>query len=246
MKDNFSLHSDQYAKYRPTYPLEFFNYLNSLVPNKQNAWDCGTGNGQVAFELSKKFNHVFATDISQSQIDNASKSDNISYSVQPAEKTNFKDQLFDLIIIAQAIHWFDFEKFYSEVKRTAAENALICVVGYGRIEISENIDSIVGNFYKNIIGKYWDKERKYIDENYKTISFPFQEIQTPNFVNTLHWTLEQLIGYLNTWSAVKHFIKENGHNPIDKLQGELEQFWGKEQLKEVRFPLLLRVGKITR
>ena len=246
MKDNFSLHSDKYAKYRPTYPLEFFNYLNSLVLNKKNAWDCGTGNGQVAFELSKTFDHVFATDISQSQIDNASKSDNISYSVQPAEKTNFKDQVFDLIIIAQAIHWFDFEKFYSEVRRTAGENALICVVGYGRIEISENIDSIVGNFYENIIGKYWDKERKYIDENYKTIPFPFQEIQTPNFINTIHWTLEQLIGYLNTWSAVKHFIKENCHNPIDKLRSELEQYWEKEQLKEVRFPLLLRVGKITR
>ena len=246
MKDNFSSHSDKYAKYRPTYPLEFFNYLNSLVPNKQNAWDCGTGNGQVAFELSKTFDHVFATDISQSQIDNASKSDNISYSVQPAEKTNFKDHRFDLIVIAQAIHWFDFEKFYSEVRRTAVENALICVVGYGRIEISENIDSIIGNFYENIIGKYWDKERKYIDENYKTIPFPFHEIQTPNFVNTLHWTLEQLIGYLNTWSAVKHFIKENGQNPIDKLQGEIEQYWEKGQLKEVRFPLLLRVGKITR
>ncbi|HEY5392662.1 MAG TPA: class I SAM-dependent methyltransferase, partial [Hanamia sp.] len=106
MKDNFSLHSDKYAKYRPTYPLEFFKYLNSLVPNKQNAWDCGTGNGQVAFELSKTFDHVFATDISQSQIDNALRSDNISYSVQPAEKTNFKDHRFDLIVIAQAIHWF--------------------------------------------------------------------------------------------------------------------------------------------
>jgi len=246
MKDNFSLHADKYAKYRPTYPLEFFNYLNSLVPNKQNAWDCGTGNGQVAFELSKTFDHVFATDISQSQIDNATKSDNISYSVQPAEKTNFKDQLFDLIIIAQAIHWFDFEKFYAEVRRTAEDNALICVVGYGRIEISENIDSIVGNFYENIIGKYWDKERKYIDENYKTIPFPFYEMQTPSFVITLHWNLEQLIGYLNTWSAVKHFIKENSFNPIDKLQGELEQYWEKEQAIEVRFPLLLRVGKITR
>ncbi|MEO8855020.1 MAG: class I SAM-dependent methyltransferase [Ginsengibacter sp.] len=245
MKDNFSLHSDKYAKYRPAYPVEFFTYLNSIVPNKKNAWDCGTGNGQVAFELSKMFENVFATDISQSQIDNALKIDNISYSVQPAEKTNFKDQFFDLIVIAQAIHWFDFEKFYSEVRRTAVENALICVVGYGRIEISEQIDSIVSNFYKKVIGKYWDKERKYIDENYKTIPFPFYEIQTPNFVNTLRWTLEQLIGYLNTWSAVKHFIKENGHNPVDKLQIEIEQYWEKEQAIEVRFPLLLRVGKIT-
>jgi ubiquinone/menaquinone biosynthesis C-methylase UbiE len=246
MKDNFSSQSDKYAKYRPTYPTEFFDYLNLIVPNKQNAWDCGTGNGQVAYELAKTFDSVFATDISQSQIDNALQADNIKYSVQPAEKTDFEDNQFDLTVIAQAIHWFDFDKFYREVNRTAKENALICAIGYGRIEISEQIDHIITNFYENVIGVYWDKERKYIDENYKTIRFPFDEIQTPNFVNTQHWTLEHLIGYLNTWSAVKHFIKQNNYNPIDKLQKGIEQLWDNEQTKQVRFPLLLRVGRITK
>ncbi len=246
MKDNFSSESDKYAKYRPTYPSDFFEYLNSIISNKQNVWDCGTGNGQIASELAKTFDKVFATDISQSQIDTALKVENITYSVQPGEKTYFENQQFDLVVIAQAIHWFDFERFYSEVRRTAKEKALICVVGYGRIEISEQIDSVIADFYENVIGKYWDKERKYIDENYETIPFPFNEIQTPNFVTILNWTLEHLIGYLNTWSAVKHFIKENGHNPIDKLQSELEQHWDKGQTIEVRFPLLLRIGQITR
>lgn len=246
MKDNFSSLSDNYAKYRPTYPLDFFDYLNSIVPNKQNAWDCGTGNGQVAYELAKIFENVFATDISQSQIDNASKAENINYTIQPAEKTNFKDQQFDLIVVAQAIHWFDFERFYSEVRRTARENALISVVGYGRIEISEPIDHIIADFYENVIGAYWDNERKFIDENYETIPFPFDEIQTPKFVNRLQWTLEHLIGYLNTWSAVKHFIKQNRYNPIDKLQSEIEQHWDKGQTREINFPLLLRAGQIIR
>lgn len=246
MKDNFSTQSDRYAKYRPTYPANFFDYLNSIVPNKQNAWDCGTGNGQVAYELKKTFNNVFATDISQSQIDNALNADNISYSVQPAEKTNFENGLFDLIVVAQAIHWFDFEKFYTEVNRTAKDKALLCVVGYGRLEISEKIDDLIADFYDNIIGKYWDKERKYIDDNYKTIPFPFDEIQAPNFVNTQYWTLEHLIGYLNTWSAVKHFIKQNKYNPIDKLQIEIEQFWDNDQIKQIHFPLLLRIGRIAK
>lgn len=244
MKDNFSSQSDKYAKYRPSYPTEFFDYLNSIVPNKQNAWDCGTGNGQVAFELAKTFDKVFATDISQSQIDNALQAGNIKYSVQPAEKTDFEDHQFDLIVIAQAIHWFDFDKFYREVNRTAKENALICAIGYGRIEISEQIDHIITGFYEHAIGTYWDKERKYIDENYKTIPFPFDEIRTPNFVNKLQWNLGHLIGYLNTWSAVKHFIKQNGYNPIDKLQNDVEKYWDKGQTKEVRFPLLLRIGQL--
>jgi len=245
MKDNFSIQSDNYAKYRPTYASIFFDYLNSIVLTKQNAWDCGTGNGQIAYELAKTFNNVFATDISQSQLDNALQANNIKYSVQPAEKTDFKSQQFDLIVIAQAIHWFDFDKFYSEVKRTAKENALICVIGYGRIEVSEQIDLIIKNFYENVIGVYWDKERKYIDEKYTTIPFPFKEIETPNFVNNIEWTLEHLIGYLNTWSAVKHFIEQNGYNPIDKLQNEIEQHWNKKETKEVSFPLLLRIGQIT-
>ncbi len=246
MKDNFSTQSDRYAKYRPTYPSELFEFLNSIVRDKQNAWDCGTGNGQIAYELAKTFDNVFATDISQQQIDNAPKADNIFYSVQPAEKTNFDNNFFNLIVVAQAIHWFEFEKFYAEVRRTAKENALLCVIGYGRLKISEQIDRVITDFYHNVIGKYWDKERKYIDENYKTIPFPFSEIQTPNLVNTQYWTFEHLIGYLNTWSAVKHFIKKNNYNPIDKLQSEIEQLWGNEQTKHVHFPLLLRIGRITK
>lgn len=245
MKDNFSTHSDQYAKYRPTYPQAFFDYLSSIVPHKRNAWDCGTGNGQVAVELAKMFEKVYATDISQSQIDNALQAHNIFYSVQPAEQTNFANQQFDLIVVAQAIHWFDFDKFYSEVKRTANGNALICAVGYGLMEISENIDEVISDFYENVLGAYWDKERRYIDEQYKTIPFPFEEIEAPKFVIKRTWTLKHLVGYLNTWSAVKHFIKQNGYNPIDNLEKRLTQSWGEETEHEIGFPLLLRIGKVN-
>jgi len=243
MKDNFSSQSDMYAKYRPTYPSAFFSYLNTLVPVKQRAWDCGTGNGQVAFALAETFEKVFATDMSQAQIDHAAQANNINYSVQPAEHTNFEDNQFDLIIVAQAIHWFDFDKFYTEVKRTAKENALICVTGYGRIMISEAIDALITDFYTRVIGKYWDKERRYIDENYETIPFPFEEIEAPAFENKLSWTLEHLIGYLNTWSAVKHFIQQNGYNPIDALHEALMDHWEPGQIREVTFPLLLRIGR---
>ncbi|HEY0895620.1 MAG TPA: methyltransferase domain-containing protein [Sphingobacteriaceae bacterium] len=104
MKDNFSLGSAQYARYRPGYPPEFFDYLFSIVKAKGNAWDCGTGNGQVASQLAGEFEAVYATDISSSQIEHAAVAPNIFYSVQPAEHTAFDDQCFDLIIVAQAIH----------------------------------------------------------------------------------------------------------------------------------------------
>lgn len=244
MKDNFSGHADQYALYRPTYPAEFFEYLNSILPNKRKAWDVGTGNGQIAFALSKMFEEVYGTDISQQQIDNARHVENIQYSVQPAEKTAFEANQFDLVVIAQAIHWFDFEKFYAEVHRTTRDGALICVIGYDRIQVSEAIDALITDFYKNVIGPYWDKERKYIDDNYSGIPFPFEEIETPEFVNELDWSLEHLIGYLNTWSAVQHFIKENGYNPVKDLKKEIEKLWPEGEIKTVRFNMLLRIGRV--
>ena len=244
MKDNFSTESDKYAKFRPTYPSDLFDYLDTVVTNNENAWDCGTGNGQVAYELAKRFDHVYATDISLQQLENARRADNIEYSVQSAENTNFENGKFDLIIVAQAIHWFDFEKFYNEVRRTAKEDAKLCVLGYGLLKISPVIDNVISDFYENIIGKFWDEERKYLDEDYQTIPFPFDEINTPKFENLHRWNLAHLIGYLNTWSAVKHYIKHYNHNPVEELELELKKYWDSEEIKEVRFPILLRIGHI--
>ena len=243
MKDNFSTQSDNYAKFRPGYPSEFFDYLYGLLPVKETAWDCATGNGQVASQLCKKFRQVYATDISQSQLDNAVQASNIFYSVQPAEKTSFSDREFDLVVVAQAIHWFDFEKFYDEVRRTAKRDALICVLGYGGMVIDVEIKKLVKDFYENVVGPYWDPERKYIDANYETIPFPFKEVGTPAFETVLEWSPDHLLGYLGTWSAVKHFIKKNGSNPLDKFSTGLAKVW-KSGPKTVRFPLLVKIGRV--
>ena len=119
MKDNFSRQSDIYAKYRPAYPQQLYDFIFQHVAGKQAAWDCATGNGQAAKELAKVFDKVYATDISQKQIENAVQQPNIFYSVQPAEQTNFPNNSFDLITVAQALHWFRFDDFYAEVKRVA-------------------------------------------------------------------------------------------------------------------------------
>lgn len=162
------------------------------------------------------------------------------------KKINFKENFFDLIVVAQAIHWLNFDEFYSEVKRTAQKDALLAVIGSGRLKISKEIDDLITDFYVNIIGKYWDKERKYVDEDYKTIPFPFNEIESPKFENIQQWSLKRLIGYLNTWSAVKHFIKQNNYNPVEQLEIEIEKVWGNEITKAIHFPILLRVGKIEK
>ena len=243
MKDNFSTASGEYASYRPTYPPDFYNYLFTLLPNTRNAWDCGTGNGQVAAVLAGAFENVYATDISRAQLDQAPRLPNVHYSVQPAEKTDFPDGLFDLVIVAQAIHWFDFDRFYSEVRRTAGAGAVLCALGYGRIVISPEIDELVTGFYENVIGPYWDPERRYIDEGYQTLPFPFEEIPSPSFTSRFSWSADHLTGYLNTWSAVRHFTRQNGYNPIEQLRDKISRVWGADEKREVAFPLLLRIGR---
>jgi ubiquinone/menaquinone biosynthesis C-methylase UbiE len=243
LKDNFSSHSGEYKLFRPEYPEELYQFIYSIVPTKETAWDCGTGNGQVAAVLAETFQQVFATDISTQQINKAVRKDNIIYLVESAEKTAFHNHYFDLITIAQAIHWFDFDLFYKEAKRVLKPDGIIAVMGYGLLEVNPEVDAVVQHFYSSVIGQYWDSERRYIDEQYKTIPFPFKEIECPTFYYKTEWTLEHLIGYLNTWSAVKHYQKQLNKDPLDEIREELQKAWQKEKLT-VSFPQLLRVGKV--
>jgi len=243
MKDNFSRQAGVYAKYRPNYPTELFDFILQQISQKQNAWDCATGNGQTAKVLAGHFENVFATDISQKQIDNAWQARNIHYSVQPAEQTGFAGNTFDLITVSQALHWFNFEKFYTEVRRVGKKESWIAVWMYSLLRISAEIDKIVETYHFETLEKYWDSERKYVDNNYATVPFPFKELQTPGFAIEYYWTLEELEGYFNTWSALQKFMAANNHNPVPDIIKLIEPHWKNDRMN-ILFPLLLRMGKI--
>ncbi len=241
-KDNFSTQASTYAKFRPTYPKEVFEYLNSVVKNKNTVWDCATGNGQMARELAKNFEQVYATDISQKQLDNAFQAENIHYSIAKAEETHFADNTFNLITVAQAIHWFDFNKFYDEVNRVAKKGAILFVIGYGMPRFEGKIDEILQDFYWNITGPYWDAERKHLDNKLESIPFPFEQIECPTFKNEYFWKIEMIEGYLNSWSAIQHYIKKNGENPVNQVISELHEVW--KSTEKVVFPMFTIVGII--
>ena len=246
MKDNFSNNSADYARFRPTYPTAVFRHILQYVANRDNAWDCATGNGQSAKELAAYFTSVYATDISANQLKNAIQKDNINYKLEPAEHTSFPDNLFDLVTVAQAIHWFNFDEFYKEVKRTSKETGILAVIGYGNFETGGELNDVIKHFYNKVVGPYWDTERKYIDESYRTIPFPFTELKPIALEQEYEWTFEQLTGYLNTWSAVQHYIKSNNEKPVNAFSNELKKAWGEEKSKAFSFPILMRIGKIEK
>ncbi len=202
MRDNFSNQADFYAKYRPSYPESLIQEILTHCNGRQLAWDCACGNGQISAMLFDTFDKVFASDISQKQIDHAIQKPNITYHIEKAENTSLKVASVDLVVIAQAIHWFHFDEFYKEAKRVLKPYGIIAVLGYGLFTSIPQVDEIIQRFYEDVVGSYWDPERKYLDEKYESIPFPFNELKIQKHYTKLMWSVDDILGYINTWSAI--------------------------------------------
>ncbi len=244
MKDNFSQQSKSYAKHRPVYPQELFDHILSFVPQKILAWDCATGNGQTATVLSKYFERVYATDISKKQIENAVTASNIRYAIEPAEQTSLENNTVDLVTVSQALHWFEFDKFYKEARRVSKKHGIIAVWTYNLLRIDPITDKIIHHYHFDTLDKYWDKERSHVNDSYANIPFPFRQIAAPEFFIKVKWNLENLRGYLNTWSALQQFISVNNYNPVNGIIEEIQQNWPVEELRSVEFPLTIKMGYV--
>lgn len=224
---HFGEKSQDYLRFRPEYSENLFAYLSGLVKEHDLAWDCGTGNGQAAVKLAEYFKNVIGTDINQAQLDVAMRRHNVHYDCCKVENTNIPSACVDLIAVAQSVHWFDLEKFYAEVKRVGKPESMVAVWCYSLGNISPEIDPIVLRLYNDILGsQYWPKERKYVDEAYQTLPFPFQKIQTPTFAMEKKINYFELIGYLQTWSAVKEYVDRNHKSPLDFIYADLQKAWG--------------------
>ncbi len=244
-KDHFSDVSADYARARPGYPAELFEYLAGLAPGRQRAWDCATGTGQAAAGLSGWFDEVRATDASRNQIDNARPVQNIQYSVSPAENTPFPANFFDLVNVSTALHWFDMEKFYGEVRRVTRPGGILAVYAYTLFKISPDLDRIIKAGIFDPIEDYWPPERKIIDDEYRTIPFPFEEVDPPEFSIAMDWSFSDLQAYLGTWSAVRNFEKTQGEGPLNEAMKKLRAAWGSAGARRsVSMELFMRVGRV--
>jgi ubiquinone/menaquinone biosynthesis C-methylase UbiE len=244
--DLFSNQAKAYAQFRPTYPVSLFQYLSSLTRNQKLAWDVGTGNGQAAISLAKIFSQVVATDPSQSQIENAIPMNNIRYLVGAEKQPELNSGSVDLITIAQAIHWFQFDSFYEEVRRVTAPNAVCAAWAYDfNLPIQENLDATLKHFYFETLGPYWASNNRLIWDGYKDIPFPFQRIEAPTFTMEAMLNLYELVGYLSSWSATTKYIEKNKINPLEPLLEDLRPNWGNpNESKCLQWNLHLLVGRV--
>lgn len=244
-KDYFSTQAADYARYRPDYPQELYDFILLNGTGSFAAWDCGTGNGQVAVALAEFYERIYATDPSAKQIENALKHPQVLYTVAPAEASGLPDHSMDLVTVGQAMHWFNFEEFFAEVRRVAKPGALIAVWGYGLNTISPEVDEVINDFYFNTLDGFWPDERKYLDRHYQDIPFPFKKVPTPQLHMQQHWGLNDYIGYLSTWSSVQAYIKAHKANPLQELYPRLAKAWGdKDLILTIEWPLYLLAGNV--
>lgn len=243
MKDYFSDRSRDYARFRPSWPESVFPFLYNHCSGFDRAWDCGTGNGQVAVSLADRFTLVEATDISESQLGQARLRPNIRYAVGSAEDSGYPDHSMDLITVGQAVHWFDHDRFYAEVRRVARPGGLLALLGYGLARITPEIDAMVRDLYAGVLGTWWFPERHFIDDRYTTLPFPFPEIPFPGMDQRLAWTVEHLLGYFSTWSALRAYLKAGYPNPLETFTPAFREAWGPGE-REIRIPVFGRVGRV--
>ena len=242
--DHFSKQAGAYAEFRPTYPRALFAWLRSLCASHELCWDAATGNGQAAEVLAEYFAEVYASDASAKQIAQARPHAKIRYKAEPAEESSLADHSCDLITVAQAFHWFDHDAFYAEVKRVIKPGGVLAVWGYGLHKMEPAIDAIVHKYYTEIVGEYWPPERRHVEQHYAGIKFPFNEIPAPALAIEENYSLRQLIGYLDSWSATQGYIKARGESPLRLIGSDLEKAWGDAATRRIQWPLFFKVARL--
>jgi len=226
-EDHFSGVASEYASFRPDYPSELFDWLASVSPQCEVAWDCACGSGQAARLLAGRFALVVASDASAIQIAAAEDTVGVRYVVAPAEPAPLATGSVDLVVVAQALHWFVGEPFFAEVRRVVRPGGVFAAWTYALPHFqSEPIEQVVHHFIADLLGPYWPHEIRHVLDGYHNIELPFAEIDAPAFEMRVAWTLERFLAFVRTWSGVRRFVEENREDPVKHLGAELENLFG--------------------
>lgn len=241
-KDHFSRQAEAYSRYRPEYPDALIDFVAEKAPDRSFAIDCATGSGQAAIALVRRFDRVLAVDGSRSQLANAPAHPRVLYAAGLAERLPAAGGRAGLVAAAQAAHWFDFDRFHAECRRVLMPGGVLAAWTYEKFRVDGEVDAVVDRFYADVVGRYWPPERRYVEEGYRTLPFPWRELPVPSFELETEWTLSQVLGYLGTWSAVRRCEDATGTDPLSGLRPHLAALWPPEGTRRLRWPIHLRLG----
>lgn len=234
-----------YAQFRPRYPSALVAFLATLSPTRDLAIDVGCGNGQLTVQLAEFFTSVIGADPSPDQLASARSHPRVRYRRAGADELPCPDGTANLITSAQAAHWFDLPAFYAEVRRVAAPGAVVALITYGRQHLDAELDGRFQEFYREEMGPYWPPERRFVDDGYRTLEFPFDEIDTPAFEIRASFDLAALLGYLSTWSATRNAREAGRTDILERFTADITELWGDPSTnRPVGWPISLRVAPV--
>jgi len=242
--DHFSACADAYAAYRPTYPRALAELLGSLTRRRELVWEAGCGSGQLTVLLAERFARVIATDASEEQLSHAPRVENVAYRRASAESSGLPAHVADLVVAAQAAHWFDLPLFFAEAQRVGRAGATIALVSYGVVQAGGDVDPLIHEFHRHTLAPWWPPERRHVDTAYRTLDFPFEELATPLLQMSKRWTLDEFMGYMRTWSAVRALLRAGESAKLDAVEAELRRRWVGTAPREIRWSLVVRAGRL--
>ena len=241
-KDHFSGQSAAYQRYRPDYPPALFGWLAGQAPGRRLAIDVGTGNGQAAVALAAHFDAVIGAEPSAAQLAQARAHPRVTYRREPAESLSAASASADLVTVAQAAHWFDWPRFTAEAARALRPGGVLAIWSYGNCEVTPAIDGLLADFFRDVVGPYWPRERRHVEEDYRALALPFPQIDAPDFAMQTCWEVAAMFGYLDTWSAVRRCRARTGRDPLALVAGPLRDAWGAGP-RQMTWPLTLKAGR---
>jgi len=242
--DHFSAVAARYATYRPTYPPALVDALAARSAALDLAWDVGCGSGQLSIGLAARYARVIATDPAQAQLAAAPAHPRVEYRCVPAEASGLPDACADLVVAAQAAHWFDWPRFVAEAGRVAKPGALIALVCYGNVEVPGEAGRELVRYYHDDTGPYWPKPgRELIENGYRDLVMPWPAVEAPALDLTMTWTRDELLGYVSTWSGTARMVAAIGPAPYEQLVARVHATWPEGERRTVRWPLTIQLAR---
>ncbi len=243
-QDHFSQRAERYAQYRPGYPLRVAEVIGQAAPAREMVWEAGCGSGQFSGLLAQVFENVHATDASGAQLGFAVPTPGVSYHEEPAERCSLPDGRADAVVAAQAAHWFDIDGFLQEARRVGRPGGVIALITYAPTEVDAAVDPVVARFQYETLGPHWPPERRHVWTGYSTLPFPFARIPAPDLAIEAEWSGGEFLGYVSSWSGVQALHAAGGDDAWAAFADELEAVWPRDEVRTVRWPLTLLMGRL--
>ncbi|HLA90499.1 MAG TPA: class I SAM-dependent methyltransferase [Gemmatimonadaceae bacterium] len=240
----FGPQAARYTEARPRYPRPLFHYLAVAARGTRVAWDCATGNGQAAVGLAERFTRVVATDASADMIAKVIPHPRVAYHVAKYD-SKLPDRSANLVAVAQALHWLELDPFLDETRRVLVPGGVLAAWCYSLCRIEPRIDEIVRLFHEVTLGPFWRSDRRLVEEGYRSIALPLEEMAPPPLEMVEDWTMPQFVAYVRTWSGVANCVAARGEEPVRAFEAALRERWGMPMLRrEIRWPLHFRIGRV--